>query len=221
MAISLGILTQHFQTNPYKVRLKSLKKWRLGSTHHQPHRNVRTLSSGSPRFSKSYGSPIWTGSLQKSNMACWKIMNKTSKKPPFSAGISHHVPSGKRLHNELENRHVKWENPLFLKAIFNSYFDITRGYHPCLMTPKCRNFPGTLLGTPKSDVSDVKAPNPGRTWPDAPLRRRQSSSPAWSREAIRAHIHRKETDMKMEWKFEGHGTLDLQYSLFKQYALNR
>ena len=36
-------------------------------------------------------SDIRTGSLQKSNMA-WKIISKTSKKP-FSAGISHHVPS--------------------------------------------------------------------------------------------------------------------------------
>ena len=27
------------------------------------------------------------------------------------------LPSGKRLHNELENHHVEWENPLFLWVI--------------------------------------------------------------------------------------------------------
>ena len=36
-------------------------------------------------------------------------------------------PCSKRLHNELENLHVEWENSLQM-AIFNSYFDITRGY---------------------------------------------------------------------------------------------
>ena len=40
------------------------------------------------------------------------------------------VPSGKRWHNELErSTHFSWENPLSM-IIFNSYFDITRGYIP-------------------------------------------------------------------------------------------
>jgi hypothetical protein len=39
--------------------------------------------------------------------------------------------SDKRLHNELENHNVSWENSLFrLGHGFNSYFDITRG---CLL----------------------------------------------------------------------------------------
>ena len=108
-------------------------------------------------------SDIRTGSLQKSNMA-WKIISKTSKKP-FSAGISHHVPS---------------------------MFDDTE-------MPKW-----VVMGTPKNSHPIVKAPNPEKTWPDAPLRRRQSNSPAWSRDGHVAH-HRNETDMKMKWKFDGHG----------------
>ena len=45
---------------------------------------------------------------------------------PPTISPSFGLPSGKRLHNELENHHFQWVNPLFL-AIFNSYFDITRG----------------------------------------------------------------------------------------------
>ena len=37
------------------------------------------------------------------------------------------IPSGKRLHNYGKIHHFSWENPLYI-AIFNSYFDITRGY---------------------------------------------------------------------------------------------
>ena len=34
---------------------------------------------------------------------------------------------GKRLHNELENHHPEWVNPLFLWAIFNSYVKLPEG----------------------------------------------------------------------------------------------
>ena len=32
------------------------------------------------------------------------------------------------LQKTMDNHHFQWVNPLFLWAIFNSYFDITRGY---------------------------------------------------------------------------------------------
>ena len=38
------------------------------------------------------------------------------------------VPSGNLLHSELENHHSQWVNPRTKCTIFNSYFDITRGY---------------------------------------------------------------------------------------------
>ena len=34
----------------------------------------------------------------------------------------------------MENHHSSWVNPLFSWAIFNSYFDITRGYIPATST---------------------------------------------------------------------------------------
>ena len=38
------------------------------------------------------------------------------------------LPSGKRLHNELENHHAKkMAKSAISMTIFNSYFDITRG----------------------------------------------------------------------------------------------
>ena len=40
------------------------------------------------------------------------------------------LPSGKLSHNYGKIHHVQWENPLFQCDIFNSYFDITRGYSP-------------------------------------------------------------------------------------------
>ena len=39
----------------------------------------------------------------------------------------HGTRNGKHTKNELENHHFVWENSLYM-AIFNSYFDTTRGY---------------------------------------------------------------------------------------------
>ena len=40
------------------------------------------------------------------------------------------LPSGKRLHSELENHHFKWVNQLFLCAIFNSYVSHNQRVYP-------------------------------------------------------------------------------------------
>ena len=50
------------------------------------------------------------------------------------------VPSG-YVKIAIENHHFEWENPL-LMVIFNSYFDITRGYLLGYQQP-------TIQGTPR------------------------------------------------------------------------
>ena len=56
----------------------------------------------------------------------------TSDLPNYPSGFLGKEPLGKSplvmTNIAMENHRVQWENPLFLWAIFNSYFDISRGY---------------------------------------------------------------------------------------------
>jgi hypothetical protein len=82
----------------YKVWLKSSKNdvWVQPTINSRTEMSGLSLSSGSPRFSKSYQSDIHRAASRNQTWRAgksWKNLQETSKKPPFSAGISHHVPS--------------------------------------------------------------------------------------------------------------------------------
>ena len=47
----------------------------------------------------------------------------------FVSLLPSYIPSGKRLPKTMENRHVQWENPLFLWPFSIAMLVITRGYH--------------------------------------------------------------------------------------------
>jgi len=60
--------------------------------------------------------PIFFG-FQASNQPSWCRISLAHPQYPL---VNFHIT--------MENHHVQWVNPLFPWAIFNSYFDITRGY---------------------------------------------------------------------------------------------
>ena len=93
------------------------------------HGNRKKSMQDCIRLSEAQGSQKRCEGIAGPGWASWMDPFFTGLQPQtefLSVALGFTRP-GKRLHNELENHHFQWVNPLFQWAIFNRTFDITRG----------------------------------------------------------------------------------------------